>query len=84
MVRYADATKDGERNYQLLVLSVAELSIINYQLSMDTTTLIPIFGTAAFGLLVIVTLGIVYLTISGWRDRQRREDDRRTNRKSRG
>lgn len=51
---------------------------------MDTNSLIPIFGTVAFGLLVIVTLGIVYLTISGWRDRQRREDDRRTNRKSRG
>ena len=47
---------------------------------MDTTKLLPILGTAAFGLLVIVTLGIVYLTLSGWRDRQRREQDRRASR----
>ncbi|WP_181243875.1 hypothetical protein [Chamaesiphon polymorphus] len=47
---------------------------------MDTTKLIPVLGTAAFGLLIVVTLGIVYLTLSGWRDRQRREQDRRTNR----
>jgi hypothetical protein len=47
---------------------------------MDTTSLIPIFGTVAFGLLVIVTLGIVYLTGLGWRDRQRREEDRRAKR----
>ncbi len=51
-----------------------------YNLSMDTTSLIPILGMAAFGLLIIVTLGIAYLTLSGWRDRQRRENDRRTNR----
>jgi hypothetical protein len=47
---------------------------------MDTTKLIPVLGTAAFGLLIVVTLGIVYLTLSGWRDRQRREQDRRANR----
>jgi hypothetical protein len=34
-------------------------------------------GTAAFGLLVLVTLGIIYLTVSGWRDRQRQDRDRR-------
>jgi hypothetical protein len=50
---------------------------------MDTTSIIPILGTTAFGLLVIVTFGIVYLTGSGWRDRQRREEDRRVNRKIR-
>lgn len=44
------------------------------------TSLIPILGTAAFGLLVIVTLGVAYLTVSGWRDRQRREQDRRASR----
>jgi hypothetical protein len=47
---------------------------------MDTTSLLPILGTAAFGLLVLVTLGIVILTLTGWRDRQRREEDRRSNR----
>jgi hypothetical protein len=47
---------------------------------MDTTSLLPILGTVAFGLLVIVTLGIVILTLTGWRDRQRREQDRRANR----
>lgn len=47
---------------------------------MDTTSLLPILSTAAFGLLVLVTLGIVILTLTGWRDRQRREEDRRANR----
>jgi hypothetical protein len=47
---------------------------------MDTTSLIPILGTTAFGLLILVTIGIVYLTVSGWRDRQRREEDRRARR----
>jgi hypothetical protein len=47
---------------------------------MDTTSLFPILGTAAFGLLVIVSLGILFLTLTGWRDRQRREEDRRSNR----
>ena len=47
---------------------------------MDTNKLFPILGTAAFGLLVLVTLGIVYLTVLGWRDRQRREGDRRASR----
>jgi hypothetical protein len=44
------------------------------------TSLIPILGTAAFGLLIIVTLGVAYLTLSGWRDRQRREQDKRASR----
>jgi hypothetical protein len=44
---------------------------------MDQTSLLPILGTAAFGLLVVVTGGIVYLTLSGWRDRRRQEKERR-------
>jgi hypothetical protein len=43
-------------------------------------SLIRILGTSAFGLLVLVTLGIIYLTLSGWRDRQRREQDKRASR----
>jgi len=30
-----------------------------------------------FGLLVIVTGGIIYLTLADWRDRRRRERDKR-------
>jgi hypothetical protein len=48
--------------------------------SMDTTKILQILGATAFGLLVLVTLGIVYLTVLGWRDRQRREQDRRASR----
>jgi hypothetical protein len=47
---------------------------------MDTSSLVQVLGIGAFGLLVVVTLGIVYLTVLGWRDRQRREQDRRANR----
>jgi hypothetical protein len=47
---------------------------------MDANSLLPILGTAAFGLLVIVTFGIIYLTLSGWRDRRRLEEDRRVGR----
>ncbi len=41
------------------------------------TTVGPILGTAAFGLLILVTVGVIYLTLSGWRDRRRQEQDRR-------
>jgi hypothetical protein len=53
---------------------------MNQSRSMDTISLLPILGTAAFGLLTLVTLGIVFLTVAGWRDRQRREQDRRASR----
>ena len=43
-------------------------------------SLFPILSTAAFGLLVIVTLGVAVLTVTGWRDRQRREQDKRVGR----
>jgi hypothetical protein len=44
------------------------------------TSLIRILGGTAFGLLIIVTLGVIYLTVSGWRDRQRRDLDKRASR----
>lgn len=28
-----------------------------------------------------ITLGVIYLTLSGWRDRRRREDEARENRR---
>ncbi|WP_310418544.1 hypothetical protein [Chamaesiphon sp. OTE_8_metabat_110] len=55
-------------------------SLFRQARSMDTTKILPILGATAFGLLVLVTLGIGYLTVLGWRDRQRREQDRRASR----
>jgi hypothetical protein len=52
---------------------------------MDVTMESPILGwlvVAAFGLLLSVTLGVVYITTSEWRDRRRRENEGRTGNKS--
>ncbi len=38
---------------------------------------------AAFGLLIAVTGGIGYLTVADWRDRRRREQDKRSPKNSR-
>ena len=35
---------------------------------------------AAFGLLVTVSGGVVYLTLAEWRDRRRRDEDQRASR----
>jgi hypothetical protein len=45
---------------------------------MDQATVLPILGVAAFGLLVVVTVGILYLTLSGWKDKRRQEIDSRS------
>lgn len=34
----------------------------------------------AFGLLVVVSGGIIYLTLAEWRDRRRRDEERRAER----
>jgi hypothetical protein len=44
---------------------------------MDQATVLPILGASAFGLLVLVTVGILYLTLSGWKDKRRQEIDRK-------
>jgi hypothetical protein len=44
---------------------------------MNNDLLMSALGTAAFALLIIVSVGIIYLTLSGWRDRRRQEADRR-------
>jgi hypothetical protein len=44
---------------------------------MDQSTILPILGTTALALLVLVTVGVAYLTVSGWRDRRRQEVDRK-------
>lgn len=45
---------------------------------MDT----QVFGIlilAAFGLMVVVTGGVAYLTLAEWRDRRRKDNDERAN-----
>lgn len=41
-------------------------------------TAYTILATAALGLMVIVTGGILYLTAAEWRDRRRQERDKRS------
>jgi len=47
------------------------------------TSILNILILAAFGLLVIVTGGVGYLTTVEWRDRRRRERDSRSPKNSR-
>ncbi|MBW4576885.1 MAG: hypothetical protein KME08_16550 [Aphanothece sp. CMT-3BRIN-NPC111] len=44
------------------------------------TPFLNVLFLAAFGLLVAFTGGIIYLTLSDWRDRRRREQDKRSRR----
>lgn len=45
---------------------------------MENTALVfKLLSITAFSLLAIVTLGIAYLTVSDWRDRRRRDNERR-------
>ncbi len=52
----------------------------------DFTSDTVIFGSliAAFGLLLVVTAGIGYLTYAEWRDRRRQERDQKGSRPRRG
>lgn len=52
---------------------------------MDFSVGTPLFGVfvlVAFGLLVTVTGGVVYLTLADWRDRRRLERELREERRS--
>ncbi len=49
---------------------------------METTTLFNLLAFAAFGLLIVVTGGIGYLTAAEWRDRRRRAQEAREIRRS--
>ncbi|HEY9864931.1 MAG TPA: hypothetical protein V6D21_12210 [Candidatus Obscuribacterales bacterium] len=40
-------------------------------------TLIEILVLVAFSMLIIFTGGVLYLTVAEWRDRRRREDEKR-------
>ncbi|MEO0375931.1 MAG: hypothetical protein AAF329_15160 [Cyanobacteria bacterium P01_A01_bin.17] len=44
-------------------------------------SLFNLLSLAAFGLLVFVTLGILYLTFAEWRDRRRIQQEQRGRRK---
>ena len=39
--------------------------------------LLPVLLATALGLLVVVTLGVGYLTLADWRDRRRQENEKR-------
>lgn len=41
------------------------------------TTALGVLAISAFALLVVVTLGVFYLTSIEWRDRRRQEKERR-------
>jgi len=43
----------------------------------DPTLVYKILSAVAFTLLALTTIGVAYLTISGWRDRRRQENERR-------
>jgi hypothetical protein len=45
----------------------------------NPTFLFKILSTTALVLLASVTLGVAYLTVSDWRDRRRRENERYEN-----
>ena len=42
------------------------------------TSVLSVLVFAAFGLLLVVTGGIAYLTAAEWRDRRRRDSERRS------
>ncbi|PSB24212.1 hypothetical protein [Stenomitos frigidus] len=44
------------------------------------TSAFNVLVLVAFGLMIVVSGGIVYLTIAEWRDRRRRDEERRADR----
>jgi hypothetical protein len=46
----------------------------------ETTTALNVLVLIAFGLLVAVTGGVLYLTAADWRDRRRQDKENRENR----
>ncbi len=50
---------------------------------MDKTLLLDTFVLAAFGLLLLLTGGIAYLTFAEWRDRRRLDQEKRSERRGR-
>jgi hypothetical protein len=48
---------------------------------MEVGTFFNILVLTAFGLLVIVTGGVIYLTLADWRDRRRQDNEKQANRR---
>jgi hypothetical protein len=49
----------------------------------ESYSLISVLMYAAFGLMVVVSGGVIYLTLADWRDRRRQDEDKRADRKPR-
>lgn len=48
---------------------------------MEANHLFSILVLVAFSLLVIVTGGVIYLTLADWRDRRRQDNEKQANRR---
>lgn len=48
---------------------------------MESYSIINVLMLAAFGLMVAVSGGVIYLTFVDWRDRRRQDQDKRSDRK---
>ncbi len=48
---------------------------------MEASNLFSILVLVAFGLLVVVTGGVIYLTLADWRDRRRQDSEKQANRR---
>ncbi len=46
-------------------------------MEIGTTSVLSVLVLVAFGLLVLVTGGVTYLTLVDWRDRRRQDTERR-------
>ncbi len=46
------------------------------------STILPILAASAFGLLIVVSGGIIYLTAAQWRDRRRQDAEIRASKRS--
>ncbi|WP_432812611.1 hypothetical protein [Pantanalinema sp. GBBB05] len=51
---------------------------------MESSSVFSVLVIAAFGMLVLVTGGIGYLTLAEWRDRRRQDQEKREKRENRG
>lgn len=58
---------------------LAKLQCFFESVGIVDTQVFGILILAAFGLMVVVTGGVAYLTLAEWRDRRRKDNDERAN-----
>jgi hypothetical protein len=58
------------------------LNLVSRQHPPMENTLFPVLSVTALVLLIVVTGGIVYLTLADWRDRRRQEQEKRGEKKN--